>query len=152
MATAPGPRVLSIRQPWAWAIAIGRKKVENRTWNTPYRGVVFIHASSNKDIKAVAWIRRHFGLAVPDGLPRCAVVAVAELTRKGGKRFGAWFEGPYGFVLKNVRPLRKPVRTLGKLGLFHASPALRRSVEQQVKPATRDCRSDMLVTLFHETY
>lgn len=45
MAIAPGPRVLSIKPPYAWAILIGRKKVENRSWNTPYRGTVFIHAS-----------------------------------------------------------------------------------------------------------
>jgi hypothetical protein len=135
MAIAPGPRVISIRQPWAWAIASGRKKVENRTWQTPYRGPVYIHASSNPDANAAEWIRRQFRVTVPDDLQRCAVVAVADLTdvvtRKRAKRFGKWFEGPYGFVLTNVRPLRTPVRTLGKLGLFRPSPALKRSVEEQ---------------------
>jgi hypothetical protein len=137
MAIAPGPRVLSIRQPWAWAIASGRKKVENRTWQTPYRGTVYIHASSNRDANAVEWIRRKVRVIVPDDLPRCAIVAVAELTdvvtRKRARRFGKWFEGPYGFVLTNVRPLRSPVRTLGKLGLFQPSSALKRSVERQTR-------------------
>src|SRR5262245_647752 len=132
MTIVPGPRVLSIQQPWAWAIATGRKKVENRTWNTPYRGTVYIHASSNRDVGAYDWIRRQFRIAVPDNLPTCAVIAVAELTdvvtRRRAKRFGKWFEGPYGFVLKHVRPLRRPVRTLGKLRLFQASPALRTSI------------------------
>lgn len=41
MPTLPGPRVLSIQQPWAWAIAAGHKRVENRSWSTRYRGVVF---------------------------------------------------------------------------------------------------------------
>src|SRR5262245_18968395 len=137
MPIAPGPRVLSIRQPWAWAITTGRKRVENRAWDTSYRGRVFIHASSNRDANAVAWIQTQFRVVVPDNLPRCAIVAVAELTDvvtgKRGKRFGKWFEGPYGFVLKNVQPLRKPVRTLGKLGLFQPSSALKRSVEQQIR-------------------
>jgi hypothetical protein len=109
MAIVPGPRVLSIRQPWAWAIACGRKKVENRLWQTPYRGTVYIHASSNVDRYGADWIRRTFRIRVPDDLPRGAVIAVGTLvevvTRKRGARYGRWFEGPYGLVFANVRPL-----------------------------------------------
>lgn len=102
---------------------------------------MFIHASSNRDANAVVWIRRQFRITVPDDLPRGVVVAVAELTdivtRKGASRFGKWFEGPYGWVLTNVRPLRSPVRTLGKLGLFRPSPTLSRSVEKQTRGRRR---------------
>ena len=48
---APAPpsgqpwKVLSIRQPFASLIVSGRKPCENRTWSTPYRGRLFIHAS-----------------------------------------------------------------------------------------------------------
>src|SRR5664280_3664302 len=38
-----GVRILSVQQPWAWAIVEGHKRVENRTWTTPYRGPVLIH-------------------------------------------------------------------------------------------------------------
>lgn len=48
-----GPRVLSLKQPWAWAVATGRKKVENRSWSTPYRGTVYIHASKKLDRAAI---------------------------------------------------------------------------------------------------
>jgi hypothetical protein len=37
MAVTPGPRVLSVKQPWAWAIVSGLKYVENRSWKTPSR-------------------------------------------------------------------------------------------------------------------
>jgi hypothetical protein len=135
VAILPGPRVLSIRQPWAWAIASGRKKVENRKWSTQYRGTVYIHASSRLDRHGMDWIRREFRITVPENLPQGAVVAVAELkdvvTRRQAARFGKWFRGPYGFVLTNVRPLQAPVRTLGKLGLYRPSPVLVRSVEKQ---------------------
>jgi len=40
--TAP---VLSVKQPWATAIALGCKDVENRSYKTLYRGLVFIHAT-----------------------------------------------------------------------------------------------------------
>jgi len=38
-------KALSVRQPWAWLIAHGLKPVENREWETHYRGPVLIHAS-----------------------------------------------------------------------------------------------------------
>ncbi len=40
-------RILSVRQPWAWAIVHGGKDVENRPRNLAgeYRGLVAIHAS-----------------------------------------------------------------------------------------------------------
>src|SRR5258708_4725138 len=112
VAVRPNPRVLSIKQPWAWAIASGRKKVENRSWSTPYRGTVYIHASRTLNRQAVDWLRREFRLKTPTDLTCGAVVAVAEIadvvTGRRAKRFGKWFEGPFGFVLKNVRPLRAP--------------------------------------------
>ncbi|MFN7804371.1 MAG: hypothetical protein ACK5TO_10175 [Planctomycetaceae bacterium] len=45
----PGPgrvvRVLSVHQPWADGLCLGWKPVENRTWQTPYRGRIYIHAT-----------------------------------------------------------------------------------------------------------
>lgn len=134
--TLPGPRVLSIQQPWAWAITAGRKEVENRSWQTAYRGRVYIHASGKLNREGIKWLARTFRLRVPDELPQGAVVAVADLvdvvTRKRAKRFGRWFGGPYGFVFSNVRILRRPVVTRGKLGLYRPSGSLRRSVEAQL--------------------
>lgn len=41
-------RVISIRQPWAALLALGIKRFEARTWTTPYRGDVLVHASSHR--------------------------------------------------------------------------------------------------------
>src|SRR5258708_37619523 len=94
---------------------LGPQESRNRTWSTPYRGTVYIHASSTLERNGVDQIRRQFKLVVPDDLPKCAVVAVDELkdvvTRRRAARFGKWFEGAYGFDLTNVRPFRTPVRT-----------------------------------------
>lgn len=45
--TDPEVRILTVRQPWAWAIVQGGKDVENRTRNIAgdYRGLVAIHAA-----------------------------------------------------------------------------------------------------------
>ena len=43
-------KVLSVRQPWAWAIIHGGKDVENRNWRTKFRGRLAIHAGKQFDI------------------------------------------------------------------------------------------------------
>lgn len=41
-------KALTIRQPWAWAIVHGPKRLENRDWpGCSYRGPILIHASKN---------------------------------------------------------------------------------------------------------
>ena len=72
-------KVLSIRQPWAWLIMTGLKDVENRTWNTDFRGQFAIHASRKFDWDALivlpekripSWITQsmiaHFGLELAE--------------------------------------------------------------------------------------
>jgi len=42
-------KVLSIKNPISYLVASGIKDVENRTWNTNYRGWLYIHSSTDKD-------------------------------------------------------------------------------------------------------
>jgi len=45
-------KALSIKQPWALLIAKGIKDVENRTWQTHFRGRIYIHAPATAhDVK-----------------------------------------------------------------------------------------------------
>ena len=44
-------KTLSIRQPFASLICRGIKTIENRSWDTTYRGRLLIHASG----KPLAW-------------------------------------------------------------------------------------------------
>ena len=47
-------RILTVRQPWAWAIIHGGKNIENRSRNLAgkYRGPVAIHAAKQEDKNA----------------------------------------------------------------------------------------------------
>ena len=45
-------KALSLRQPWAWAVVEAGKDVENRRWNTKFRGDFLIHAASG-------WTKKH---------------------------------------------------------------------------------------------
>ena len=128
---------LSIRQPWAWMILNGGKRVENRGWATAYRGRFLIHASRTRATQleyqhAIDMLNASHpdpaSLIVPflQDMPCGGIVGEAELvdcvtTPPDNQR--EWFMGTYGFVLANVRHLPfRPCR--GQLGLF--------SVEREV--------------------
>ena len=49
-------KALSIMQPWAWLIVNGWKDLENRTWQTNYRGPLLIHASKSIDAEGYNFI------------------------------------------------------------------------------------------------
>jgi hypothetical protein len=38
-------KALSLRQPWAHMVVHGPKHIENRRWNTSFRGEFLIHAA-----------------------------------------------------------------------------------------------------------
>lgn len=141
-----GVRVLSVQQPWAWAIVEGHKLVENRTWNTRYRGPVLIHAGVTVRGPEIEYLRKEFRLKPPSRseIDRGCIVGVAELvdvvTRKNAKRYGRWFGGPYGLVLRNAVALRKPVKVKSQLGLYRPTPALLVRVNRQL-PARRRIRA-----------
>lgn len=135
---ADGVRVLSVQQPWAWAIVEGYKRVENRTWTTRHRGPVLIHAGVTVRGPAIEYLREEFRLQAPSRseIDRGCIVGIAELvdvvTRKNSKRFGRWFEGPYGLVFQRAVTLRRPVRVKSQLGLYRPTPALLARVNAQL--------------------
>lgn len=52
-------KALSVRQPWAQLIISGMKGVENRSWKTPYRGRLYIHAGKSFDWSALEWLKEN---------------------------------------------------------------------------------------------
>jgi len=125
-------RALSIRQPWAWAVAAGHKCVENRTWRVSYRGPLAIHASRMVETQAFPRCERLAGEPVPPHLATGAVIAVAHLVDIVMRSDDPWFEGPWGWVLDDVMPIC-PVQCPGQQQLF----TLPDDVEQAVRHAIR---------------
>jgi hypothetical protein len=86
-------RALTLTQPWATLIAIGAKRFETRSWSTPYRGRLAIHAG--KGLNPVGGVRGLEDLCArepfrsalfgedlyrdPSELPRGIIVAEADL-------------------------------------------------------------------------
>ena len=109
---------LSIQQPWAWAIVHGGKTIENRTWRTRFRGRFLIHASGKYDTWGTDTVSR-LCPAFPGrkNVLLGGIIGEAELIGCVTSSTDEWFCGPFGFILRNARPLSfVPCR--GQLGLF----------------------------------
>jgi len=114
-------RALSIRQPWADFILHMSKNVENRPWNTHYRGPFWIHVPQTLDLVALtdrrlgrALLQLHGLERIRDYKPRLGVLLGAVvMTDVVTESDSPWFDGPYGFVLEARRPLERPVPMAG---------------------------------------
>jgi hypothetical protein len=53
-------KALSVIMPWPWLILYGGKDIENRSWETRYRGRILIHASKNVSAHYYSGIPRKF--------------------------------------------------------------------------------------------
>lgn len=113
------PVCLSIRQPWAWLIVHGYKDIENRTWTTSHRGPFLVHAGRTFDKEGYQQVARNRRIPLPqrDQLERGGIVGIVHLVKVVEFSWSRWFEGPFGFVLEEARPLPFiPCR--GRLGFF----------------------------------
>jgi ASCH domain len=119
-------RCLSVRQPWAWAIIHGPKRVENRTWPTNHRGRLWIHAGSSRrsfaDAEPATWPER-YGITCPDpdSLAFGAVIGsveVVDCVPSVNMEGDPWAIGPWCWVLANPAPLATPAAIAGRLMLF----------------------------------
>lgn len=120
-------KALSIRQPWAWLILYAGKDIENRNWPTAFRGPCLIHAAKGMTRReyeaAMDWVLDEPGINLCVVLPefgklkRGGIVGEVEIVDCVQRSDSPWFTGPYGFVLRNPKPL--PLREVrGMLGFF----------------------------------
>jgi hypothetical protein len=119
--------VLSIQQPWSWAIVSGFKHVENRTWKTSYRGRLLIHAGKREDLDSIAWVMQkvadQLGIAPHEAMASYlkrrhlgAIVGEVDLWGVTHESPDPWFFGPYGLLVRNPKRYR-PIPLRGHLGI-----------------------------------
>lgn len=109
-------KALSIRQPWAHFIVTGEKDIENRKWNTKFRGTFLVHASQTVDYKALK--KYDHLLKGCNELKVGGIVGFATIVDVVTESKSEWFQGPYGFVLENPKPIEF-VPYKGKLNFFN---------------------------------
>ncbi|MBI2235407.1 MAG: hypothetical protein HYU60_00355 [Magnetospirillum sp.] len=123
---------LSVRQPWAWAIAAGHKDVENRsTFAVSKAGFdarrVAIHAAKGMTIdeyEDAADFMARLGIKVPrpDALLRGAILGAATVTAVVAESDSPWFFGPRGLMLRDAIQV-EPIPAAGALGYFEWATA-----------------------------
>lgn len=148
-------RGLTIRQPWAYAIAHAEKTIENRGWTTGYRGLIAIHAAASAgprdqweyaadmvaDLANIPYRDVERGMQV-----RSAIVAVAYLSGVCSTSYGlphrmglACDCGPWAMPrqrhlkLIGVTALARPVPCKGALGLWRLPPHVAAAVQKQTR-------------------
>jgi len=130
---------ITIRQPWAWAIAEGLKSIENRVWRTRFRGPIYIHAAGGglragdtdgflPKLVAAEQLRYgevRGGVIDVDKLVHGALIAVGYLTHCSSDRAALteedqiWaVENCWHFHLRSVRKLQRPIPCRGALGIW----------------------------------
>ncbi len=129
-------RALTLRQPWATAVAELGKRVENRTWRLP-SGYLWIHAGARSGWDpagpahpafAAAWRQRHGDVDPAPGLVTfSAVVALVRVTgahhaadcTHGGRRCDPWAAvGQVHNTLELAAVLPEPVHADGRQKLW----------------------------------
>jgi ASCH domain len=106
-------RALTVKQPWAWAIARGIKAIENRTWSTAFRGELLIHAGVARDQLGLLSAPEEelvFGRAV-------CIVDLIDCVPLESVQTDPFAIGPICWVLRNPRPVTSDI-VRGKLGLW----------------------------------
>jgi hypothetical protein len=126
-------KALTIKQPWAWMIIHGGKTIENRTWNTGYRGPLLIHASARCTLDEIyegkIFVQRAFGAEAAAALPHfqrgayalggiIGSVDLVDVVPPWKAPHNAWHvPGHFGFVLAEPKSL--PFRACkGQLSLW----------------------------------
>jgi hypothetical protein len=102
-------KALSIRQPWPHLVVTGRKRIENRTWRTAYRGPLLVHAGSQWHGEPIDAIEKRHRITIPRDIPLGGIIGIVDLVDIVERSEDPYFVGPYGWVLRNARSL---------LGLF----------------------------------
>lgn len=101
-------KAISVIQPWSWALVHGYKDVENRNWKTQIRGKILVHAGIKFDHEGYEWIKRTFPdipLPQKEDFFMGGIVGTVEITDCVDHLESLWFQGKYGFTLKNGQPM-----------------------------------------------
>jgi hypothetical protein len=161
-------KAITIWQPWASLMAIEAKRVETRSWETKYRGLLAIHAAKWKrsthpdrcDDVTFRSIADPFRSALKAGglhagnLPSGAIVAVGELQiiRESHDirgllsaqelAFGDYSDGRFGRVFSDVVRLREPVLCRGFQQLWTVPPSTEQLVLEQIRRYVVNAREE----------
>jgi hypothetical protein len=127
---------ISIRQPWAELILCNKKKIEVRSWETTYRGKLYLHTGKVPDGN------KALDLGMPN-LFRGGYVGVIELAavipftsdswekwREQHRSDNPFRPGHYAWMIRNPRRFVHPIPAPGDRGLYYPDPIILKVLEE----------------------
>lgn len=127
-------KVLSITEPMATLICLGKKKIETRSWKTNYRGKLYIHASLTKIRKEWENNKELMGLLDNNNLNYGNIICKCNLVdciymdeefinniKKDKQEYlcGIYELGRYAWILDDIQILNIPIKIKGHLGIWN---------------------------------
>lgn len=114
-------KTISLKQPWASLVAIGKKTIETRTWKTDYQGPLLIVSSKTIDKNFHLSNLAEVLFEIPFG-KALAVVSLVNCRpmRKEDEEAAMCPFNPdlYVWILKDIRRIKKPFPVKGQLGIY----------------------------------
>ena len=130
--------ILTVRQPWAYAIFHLNKDIENRPRRTHVRERIAIHTSATMTAREYADARefiqaRGLGTLPAEPYLFCGVIiGTVEIVDCVERSESPWFTGKYGYVLRNARRFGVPIPAKGRLGFWQSDTLMQLAITRQL--------------------
>ena len=133
-------KAISLWQPWASAIADGKKKIETRSWYTKYRGPLLIHATkkiiSTPERIVIKSLCNQYGYnpyfyAMPYGeiicrvvLVHCKLITIYNIPDGLEMNLGDYTQGRFMWIIDHLKKFKTPIPFRGSQGFFEVPDEL----------------------------
>ncbi len=142
-------KCLSVSQPFADLIILGKKTIELRKWNTNFRGELLIHSPlkiRTEDCKRLKINKKFVTGAIVGKVELYDVKKYdsqkqVKLDQKFHFASKNFHDRTFGFLLKNAKVFRIPIPYKGQLGLFEVD-----------LPKTRIKKKEIVTDIIDEEY
>lgn len=131
-------RALTLGQPFADCIVHGPKRIENRPWKCPDKllGWIAVHAGKGDYPYDEAELKRLWPEMPPlKEMSRGKIIGVMNVVRclKPEGIRSPWASGPWCWVIKEVRPLHKPIECRGYQKLWNVPEEHQKEIDRQMR-------------------
>lgn len=115
-------KVLTLKQPWAWAVFHAGKDIENRSWLTDSPEVLFIHSGKSFDTAGVDFLKS-LGINPPnissEDMRFGAIIGCVKLCSISKNSRSKWaIANQYHWQIENPELFAQPIPARGRLGLW----------------------------------
>lgn len=128
---------LSVHNPWAWAMFHADKDVENRYYDTWYRGWLLIHTTRQQQElevldcpRLIAKAEKHVRKGKMVNASIIGMVYVEDVVTSSKSE---WFAGPFAYVLRDPVLLDSPIPCAGNKRFWTPDDDVKRNLRKQLR-------------------